>query len=560
MKKIFILITLYILLFPLLGCKKNEDNILDLKGEWQQINGTDDSYQYAIINFDTIEIYWVTESGDSKALYWYGSFAQPTSSELTYVYISTNDHSKTSNALLASNDDSKEFTYNNGELSYLASMLGITKIIRLKKVKDLNTSSNNIFENNSTNNSNDNTTNSNTNTTVDEEFNLITNIDCDISQYSISIKVSNTTTSYSLINAFLIPSNFEWELYDNIECKDGKISSKNVNLETGDNVFYALFKNKNDSDDIYLYKITINRIIVIDLNVVYAFAPGEIHSIDKIKIEYGTKIEDISINNIPTFEGWHFIGYSYNYNGNILSNEEVVKQNYLYARYEKDTFEINFYNYENEIIFSTTAKYGESVIYDGPIPSDYYIGNTYYKFDSWDKEFNIIFTNLNIYPKYEKIELLSEFGFAGLGEIYSMGNARIVSIPYVINGYTVTAIGASYSSVRILGSYFGISYLAESVEVPNTVTTLWAYCFLGSSEGGRVNDIQNIYSNLKEITLPKNISYISTMAFYHCSSLEKINFQGTMKEWQEILHSDCLFEDGMKLEIVCIDGTISINS
>jgi len=44
-----------------------------------------------------------------------------------------NDHSKTEGALLASSDDTKTITYQNGVLSYEASAMGTTTTIKLKK-------------------------------------------------------------------------------------------------------------------------------------------------------------------------------------------------------------------------------------------------------------------------------------------------------------------------------------------------------------------------------------------------------------------------------------------
>lgn len=40
---------------------------------------------------------------------------------------------KLKNALLASNDDTKEFTYKNDILSFTASMQGVSKVVELKK-------------------------------------------------------------------------------------------------------------------------------------------------------------------------------------------------------------------------------------------------------------------------------------------------------------------------------------------------------------------------------------------------------------------------------------------
>ncbi|GKU24067.1 hypothetical protein [Clostridium folliculivorans] len=108
--------------------------IPDLKGDWKQENSkSDDSYQTAIISGDTIEIYWVSDKGDTKSLYWAGSFETPTTADEPYSWTSKNDHNKTKSSLLASNDDTKKITYQNGELSYEASAMGTTTKVKLKK-------------------------------------------------------------------------------------------------------------------------------------------------------------------------------------------------------------------------------------------------------------------------------------------------------------------------------------------------------------------------------------------------------------------------------------------
>ena len=110
--------------------------IADLTGEWKQSNSkSDDSYQAATISGDTIEIYWVSDNGDTKSLYWAGSFVAPTTADEPYIWNSENDLSKTDTAMLASSDDTKTMTYQNGVLSYEASALGTTTTVKLEKKK-----------------------------------------------------------------------------------------------------------------------------------------------------------------------------------------------------------------------------------------------------------------------------------------------------------------------------------------------------------------------------------------------------------------------------------------
>lgn len=106
----------------------------DLTGDWKQVNAaSEDSYQVATIQGDTIEIYWVTESAETKSLYWAGTFVAPETADEPYTWESANDTEKTDSALLASGDETKTFTYQDGQISYDVSAMGMTQTVRLEK-------------------------------------------------------------------------------------------------------------------------------------------------------------------------------------------------------------------------------------------------------------------------------------------------------------------------------------------------------------------------------------------------------------------------------------------
>jgi len=108
----------------------------DLTGQWKQVNSeTEESYQAAMIDEDTITIYWVDEDTDSYSLYWAGTFIAPTTAEEPYSWDSENDHDKTDYALLASTDNTKTITYENDQLSYSASALGTTQVVKLERAE-----------------------------------------------------------------------------------------------------------------------------------------------------------------------------------------------------------------------------------------------------------------------------------------------------------------------------------------------------------------------------------------------------------------------------------------
>jgi hypothetical protein len=109
----------------------SENNVVsDLSGTWKQDGDLGEMYQVASINDDTIWIYWYNTVDASYTLYWAGSLEQPENSK-AYTWTSENDHEKTDVSILASGDNTKDFTYKNGKISYECSISGTTKIVNL---------------------------------------------------------------------------------------------------------------------------------------------------------------------------------------------------------------------------------------------------------------------------------------------------------------------------------------------------------------------------------------------------------------------------------------------
>ena len=130
MKRTFIITLAMVIALTLVGCTAEP---ADLVGEWTQKDpASDDSYMIATITESTIEVYWFTTEGSTKALYWSGTYIAPTEAG-DHSWDSVNNTEKTSAALLASGDATKAFTYSSesGEISFDMSMLGVTTTITL---------------------------------------------------------------------------------------------------------------------------------------------------------------------------------------------------------------------------------------------------------------------------------------------------------------------------------------------------------------------------------------------------------------------------------------------
>lgn len=105
----------------------------NLDGKWTQTNANSESmHMDAEITGGTITVNWVQP--DSTSLYWTGSYEAPTAPG-DWSWTSKGDTEKMASALLASQDDAKEFHYtaSSDELSFDATAMGTTVTVRMKR-------------------------------------------------------------------------------------------------------------------------------------------------------------------------------------------------------------------------------------------------------------------------------------------------------------------------------------------------------------------------------------------------------------------------------------------
>ena len=117
------------------GSPVQETKKINLVGDWKE-DTDNSSYFYAIIAGNTIEIYMQSDSDGTRSLYWAGSYDEPTEPVNTYSWVSENDFTKTRSAMMASGDETKEFTYEDGVLSFYSKIFGVEATRKLKKVSD----------------------------------------------------------------------------------------------------------------------------------------------------------------------------------------------------------------------------------------------------------------------------------------------------------------------------------------------------------------------------------------------------------------------------------------
>lgn len=104
----------------------------DLTGTWKS-EENEGSWMEATIADDTIEINWVSDDGNTRSIYWVGTYEAPTEAVKEYNWTSERDKEKTDTALLASTDDTKDFTYKDDVISYEVSAMGTTTTMELTK-------------------------------------------------------------------------------------------------------------------------------------------------------------------------------------------------------------------------------------------------------------------------------------------------------------------------------------------------------------------------------------------------------------------------------------------
>jgi len=71
----------------------NSEEPLDLTGNWaQEGKEFENSYQAGYISGDRIEIFWMSDGGDSSALYWSGTYKAPQEATKEYSWDSINEY------------------------------------------------------------------------------------------------------------------------------------------------------------------------------------------------------------------------------------------------------------------------------------------------------------------------------------------------------------------------------------------------------------------------------------------------------------------------------------
>lgn len=175
-------------------------------------------------------------------------------------------------------------------------------------------------------------------------------------------------------------------------------------------------------------------------------------------------------------------------------------------------FKVTFIDHDGTTLYETTTNYAEAATYKGKTPFKSAKGPYQYEFEGWDKNTDLIVSDLTVRALYkEKPRLMSEdlsFEYNSSGDYYYVsrynGNQKDV---YIAKTYTTAIYGEKI--VKTIGSFaFQKSTSVESIYLENTITSLDNYAFHGASK-------------LKEIRLSDNLELIGEKAFYN-TNLDKL--------------------------------------
>lgn len=106
-------------------------------GEYHQTKGMPGTTMSATVTDGKIKVVLLLDSGeegdsDASGTYWVGSFDTSNTSD-SFTVISKADTKTLDASLLGSRDDTKTFTYKNGDLSFDFTMMGTTTTVHMTK-------------------------------------------------------------------------------------------------------------------------------------------------------------------------------------------------------------------------------------------------------------------------------------------------------------------------------------------------------------------------------------------------------------------------------------------
>ena len=117
-RKLFFLLAV-LLCLSACGAKTYPAEPPDLRGDWIQSSRPDNYYQIGKIRDNRIYLYWHVVKDGSEYLYWVGTFDPPEDGKEPYKWVSQNRLTNAARHTRARREETLEFTYKDGKISYI---------------------------------------------------------------------------------------------------------------------------------------------------------------------------------------------------------------------------------------------------------------------------------------------------------------------------------------------------------------------------------------------------------------------------------------------------------
>jgi len=242
---------------------------------------------------------------------------------------------------------------------------------------------------------------------------------------------------------------------------------------------------------------------------------------------------------IYTFDGWD-VDLT-NITGDTIATAQYTAEYAPYTAY--------FYDDEDNLLYSTFVREGETASYVGetPIKADDNENKLQFQFSGWD-EISRTSDTVNYKTHFEKCTMGIVFS---KNRIYQYtGTTQNVFIPAYWNGQAITVIGKrafQNTSIVSIDIPLGIATIEnnafnhcdklERLELPNSVRSLHSYAFSDCTSLTSVvlpetieaigsDTWEGIFygcSSLNQISIPNSVKFICRHAFEGCSSLTSID-------------------------------------
>jgi hypothetical protein len=159
-------------------------------------------------------------------------------------------------------------------------------------------------------------------------------------------------------------------------------------------------------------------------------------------------------------------------------------------------------------------------------------------------------------------------GESSLTSISIPGSVKYIGESAFSMCHSLETVTLSEGLKRIGDEAFHFCSSLKSIILPKTMTELGHSVFANCDALKSINIPDNITTiedeaficceSLASVTIGKNVSKIGDLAFLGCDSIKELNFNGTIKQWNDIdKGTACIYKVPAKV-VHCLDGDITL--